>query len=694
MNKILRNKTKVKIATFFVAVLSIFSFLYLTNSFDVQAQSKSLLKKLSLARNESGEVLCDGQIKFDFNPLTPNLLKVRCDQSSSSANGLTAKYFNNKNFTDLMVTRVDSTVNFDWKTGKPTDIVSANTFSVEWSGKIKIPTSGEYTFYTYSDDGIRLYVNNQKVIENWTDHSPTENAGRITLNEGEYPIYIQYYENTGQAVAKLYWSANGISKQIVPSTNLIPDGASNGGVSETPSTTPSVSPTVSPTVSATPKPSTSPSPTSAPSATPNPGSIPQGGLGVGTDGREVGINLARFNDLKARAAQGEFDRPCNASEHDNTKWHTLVNEQAKCHYDHHHGDDPNYVNDIFGEPGNWFAKSGQSVSYPWQTFSLPADMKQAEALRQTGTEGQKENDLKHEGYYWVVRRNQPCDADGYCIKDFRIQYHFHGTMDAPVRFHSMSAEVRACRDVNDLSTCGIVRTGGWMDHGQLITPASNTDCWEQRQDNRNVVLPLLVDRQFFDPELPELGGDLIDEFRCHKPLNSTEISRNPSTTGGRAPAEWWAHGASDFRFQLLVFDPISNVTKNTDGSVNTTNFHCGMNQTNCRWNQSVATLRVAYILPVNSYYVQGGYVQNGKAMLPLGKRYLNRFGGINNSCTQPGLDCIPLEYNNLPLSVDPGRGLAGFNHVSCENNSCPRVDHDITPADRPSWITWFHKHAH
>src|SRR3989344_687899 len=435
-----------------------------------------------------------------------------------------------------------------------------------------------------------------------------------------------------------------------------------------------------------------PSPTPIPTATPNPDVIAIGGLGIGSgDGLEVGINLAAFNDLKTRATNGEFSRECSSAEHDPKKWHTLVNEEAGCHYDHHHGDDPNYVNDIFGEPGGWFGNSGQSISYPWQTFVLPADATRQQAMAQSGTEGQKENDLKHEGYFWVVRKDQPCDEKGYCVKDFRVQYHFHGTMDAAIKMHSMSAEIRACKDVNDPSTCGIVRTGGWVDHGQLLVMPSDKQCWIERNsndDHTKFVVPLPNDHQF------GIGNFnlLIDEFRCHKELTASEISKGPKYTGGSAPNEWWIHGASDFRFQLLVFDPMSNVIKNGDGTINTNTYFCGMDQANCPWNQLVATMRMAYILGVNSYFVQD-YVKDGKAMLPLGKRYITRFGGINNSCTAPGLDCVPIEYNNLPLSVDPGKGLAGFSHKACENSSCPRVDHDITPTGQPSWISWFYRYA-
>ena len=51
-----------------------------------------------------------------------------------------------------------------------------------------------YTFYTTSDDGVRLWVNNQLVVDNWTDHAATENSGAIALTAGQrYDIRMEFY---------------------------------------------------------------------------------------------------------------------------------------------------------------------------------------------------------------------------------------------------------------------------------------------------------------------------------------------------------------------------------------------------------------------------------------------------------------------------------------------------------------------
>ncbi len=142
---------------------------------------------------------------------------------ASGGTGLTAQYFDNIDFTTLMVTRRDSTVNFDWGLNAPAAGVAADTFSVRWTGFVEAPATGTYTFTTASDDGVRLWVNGQLVVDNWTDHSVIENSGVISLTAGQrVAVKMEFYERGGYAVAKLMWTGPGISKQIVPSARLFP----------------------------------------------------------------------------------------------------------------------------------------------------------------------------------------------------------------------------------------------------------------------------------------------------------------------------------------------------------------------------------------------------------------------------------------------------------------------------------------
>ncbi len=620
--------------------------------------------------------------------LTFVFLDIHILHAADETRGLTAHYYDGSDFTQQKGVRIDRTINFNWLWRAPLKGMGTDTFSVKWEGYITPRQTAHYTFYTKSDDGVKVTINDQTVIENWTDHAVKENKGTIELVANtSYPITVLYYENRGMSVMRLMWSSDSISKQIVPSSVLSIE--ENSTEAPLPIPTPTNSPTPQPTM--IPTPSVTPVPSSTP---PNPsGSISGGGLGVGSGfGPEVGINMTKFNQLKANAAQGMYERPCTQAEHDRTKWHTLVNDSAKCHYDHEHGDDPYFVEDIFGEPGAWFGTNGQSISYPWQTFTLPVTTRTNEALAQYGSTGEKENDLKHPGYYWIVRRDQTCAAGEWCITDSRLQVHFMTShfSEVPVRFHSFSFEGRLCKDINDKSTCGMYRTGGWTDHGQLFVPSIQSECWTALNKNPigGALVRLASDSQYY----PLNSQGLVDEMRCHKTVTDSIVKSFPNGYQS-AVAEWWTHGAYDFRYVVKVFDPISNVDpESPDRHTNHNQFYCSQEDTSCRWNNSVMSAGQGYTTQIWRDY---GYVSvdsdsDGRTDINLGKLYLNRFGGINNLCTKASLDCIPLEISNVLLNNNPAPGEARYSNMQCE--SCQKTEHDITPINRPSWINWFYNY--
>ena len=142
--------------------------------------------------------------------------------------GLQADYYDNFDFTGTKVRRVDPIVNFDWADGSPDPLIGADTFSARWTGSVQPRFSETYTFYTVSDDGIRLWVNNKLIVDNWNDHGPTENSGYVALKGGFlYNVRMEMYESGGGAVAKLFWSAPSVPKEVIPSTQLYPPSKSN-----------------------------------------------------------------------------------------------------------------------------------------------------------------------------------------------------------------------------------------------------------------------------------------------------------------------------------------------------------------------------------------------------------------------------------------------------------------------------------
>lgn len=146
---------------------------------------------------------------------------ITVNPPAGSGVGLRGEYFDNSNLTTLRVTRTDTTVSFDWGTGSPDPSVGVDTFSVRWTGQVQPQFSQTYTFYTVSDDGARLWVNNQLLIDKWIDQAPTEWSGQIALTANQkYDIRYEYYENGGGAVARLLWSSPSTPKAVIPQSQL------------------------------------------------------------------------------------------------------------------------------------------------------------------------------------------------------------------------------------------------------------------------------------------------------------------------------------------------------------------------------------------------------------------------------------------------------------------------------------------
>lgn len=122
--------------------------------------------------------------------------------------------------------RFDRTVNFNWGSGPPLATFPSNDFTVKWRGWLKVPTSGTYTFQTYTDDGVTLDVNGNRIITAWVNQAPTaRTSSAITLNAGPVTIAMDYFEASGGAVAQLRWKTPGSNSFVtIPAANLSPPG--------------------------------------------------------------------------------------------------------------------------------------------------------------------------------------------------------------------------------------------------------------------------------------------------------------------------------------------------------------------------------------------------------------------------------------------------------------------------------------
>jgi YVTN family beta-propeller protein len=124
----------------------------------------------------------------------------------STGKGLRGRYFNNTTLAGEPVFERIGNVNFSWS-GAPGTGVNADNYSVRWTGLFEAPVSGAFQFQTQSNAGVRLWINGNLVIDNWTAHgTATDTTGSIAMTKNQrYSVTLEMYDTTGTGVAKLLW---------------------------------------------------------------------------------------------------------------------------------------------------------------------------------------------------------------------------------------------------------------------------------------------------------------------------------------------------------------------------------------------------------------------------------------------------------------------------------------------------------
>lgn len=305
--------------------------------------------------------------------------------------------------------------------------------------------------------------------------------------------------------------------------------------------------------------------------------------------------------------------------HDVRAYHGLWDAALGCHYNHHHGDDPRVTDDLFGP--SLFSLMGGEISHPWQTFS----------------DAGYENDLKHAGYFWHVRRDLPCPSRG-CITDFRVLVHQHPSgRDAAVRYHSAVFEA----NVLDRQTGrpGYIQVPGmWVDFGDLH-----------------------ID-----------GVPVLDV-----PGNGNRHKQHTSATRGATPQIIW-YGASQqtlegrqgfVRVSTSIHD-VWDFTSLADPSASD-DFVCWPDP-RCRAN---ATVLRPHLLTVSIPFQVRAVVDPDGDGIADWTGWTDRYGAIASGCGSPSLDCVPVMMRGIHVEV---------------NYECEAVcgqsfrDHDIYFLGRPS----------
>jgi hypothetical protein len=124
----------------------------------------------------------------------------------------------------LVTARLDANVDFAWGSGS-NPAGGANNFGGRWSGQITAPTSATYCIQTSSDDGVRVWIGNTLVINNWTDHgTATDNGSYTFVANIKTEIFAEFYEQTGGAEMHIRYNSGACpgASTPIPRINLFP----------------------------------------------------------------------------------------------------------------------------------------------------------------------------------------------------------------------------------------------------------------------------------------------------------------------------------------------------------------------------------------------------------------------------------------------------------------------------------------
>jgi alpha-D-xyloside xylohydrolase len=128
--------------------------------------------------------------------------------------GLSASYFRGENFDELGQKRIDSQIDFNWSAAPPAQL-SHDHYSVRWSGFVEAEQGGEYMLLATADDGVRLWIDDTLVADNWSIHPPETSVAKLKFAaHSRHRIRMEYYQGTGGAEVRLAWR--------VPSATQLP----------------------------------------------------------------------------------------------------------------------------------------------------------------------------------------------------------------------------------------------------------------------------------------------------------------------------------------------------------------------------------------------------------------------------------------------------------------------------------------
>lgn len=141
----------------------------------------------------------------------------------SDGTGLVGEYFNDPGFANQKASRTDPQVNFNWSVERPAQGMPAKNYSVRWRGVLVPRFSDEYTLVVEASGGVRLWLDNQPVIDAWPAASKKE-VGRVELEAGKrHRLRIEYTNIGGGGSIAVHWFSANQKHELLPQSQLFPE---------------------------------------------------------------------------------------------------------------------------------------------------------------------------------------------------------------------------------------------------------------------------------------------------------------------------------------------------------------------------------------------------------------------------------------------------------------------------------------
>jgi outer membrane protein OmpA-like peptidoglycan-associated protein len=127
-------------------------------------------------------------------------------RAQSPFEGLTVEYYNGMNFDQFVSTKIDKRIGFSRRLKTPAPGVAKEFFSIRWTGSLVPPRSGLYTFNVMADDGVRLWINEELLVNAWVEQEATNYSATILLEKNQpCDLKIEYFNSIIHSVLQLQW---------------------------------------------------------------------------------------------------------------------------------------------------------------------------------------------------------------------------------------------------------------------------------------------------------------------------------------------------------------------------------------------------------------------------------------------------------------------------------------------------------